>query len=527
VSPAAGRPALLALLLAGCLRAPNDTQDTQVEDECDEPTTWYNDADSDGYGDAAEAVEACEAPSGALATAGDCDDSDPAVHPDAEERCNGAVDDDCDGDAADCGWFGEVSTDVADVRFIGTGPATSVGSAVVLAELEAGGGWTAVLGSPQDLAVRGFVEPFQATERFDEWSWSVADLESNHGFGTDVAAASVDGVPIVWVGSPGHGGGMEAKGAAFAFEVSAGADLDTSFASASLDASIAFRYFGTEVELLPDFDGDGGPDLAAGAPGSSFADIDCAVAVVDFDLQGEVAVAKAERLWWGPPNGCATLRQGGDIDGDGLDDLLVGGAAVSDTDTNEGSAWLVLGGEPGGSLDDATSVFAGEKQWAELGAALTGLGDVNLDGYDDFAIGIGTYQIAILLGASEPPDDINDAAARIDGVDKYQSLFGARIAGVGDTDGDGLGELAVTLPYENTIAGAVWLYSPPYNGVIDAEAALVRFEGTADNGQFGLQMTAADVDGDGAQDLLVGAPYENLSGKKYATEGAAYLFLGG
>ena len=57
---------------------------------------WYDDADSDGYGDAALATEACSAPSGAVASSTDCDDTDPAVSPDATEVCN-SLDDDCDG----------------------------------------------------------------------------------------------------------------------------------------------------------------------------------------------------------------------------------------------------------------------------------------------------------------------------------------------------------------------------------------------------------------------------------------------
>jgi len=59
-----------------------------------ETSTWYADADDDGYG--AAATEACEAPAGTVAVPGDCDDDDPARNPDAEELCDG-VDSDCDG----------------------------------------------------------------------------------------------------------------------------------------------------------------------------------------------------------------------------------------------------------------------------------------------------------------------------------------------------------------------------------------------------------------------------------------------
>jgi MYXO-CTERM domain-containing protein len=71
-----------------------------IDDDCDgttddglAPTTFYVDDDGDGYGDVE--VLACVAPSGTVAVGGDCDDSDPAVSPDAVELCNDA-DDNCD-----------------------------------------------------------------------------------------------------------------------------------------------------------------------------------------------------------------------------------------------------------------------------------------------------------------------------------------------------------------------------------------------------------------------------------------------
>ncbi|MDP2313426.1 MAG: MopE-related protein [Pseudomonadota bacterium] len=61
-------------------------------------TTWYTDADADGYGEAGTAVVACESPVGAVAEAGDCDDADAAWHPGAaEDDCADPNDYNCDG----------------------------------------------------------------------------------------------------------------------------------------------------------------------------------------------------------------------------------------------------------------------------------------------------------------------------------------------------------------------------------------------------------------------------------------------
>ena len=75
-----------------------DGIDNDCDGEIDEGVldTWYADADDDGHGDPAVPIEACEAPSGAVQDATDCDDADADTHPTAAERCN-EIDDDCDG----------------------------------------------------------------------------------------------------------------------------------------------------------------------------------------------------------------------------------------------------------------------------------------------------------------------------------------------------------------------------------------------------------------------------------------------
>ena len=80
----------------------------EIDDDCDGETdedsaidaaTWYEDGDADSYGSDTSS-RACDQPEGWAAVTGDCDDTDSAVNPDADEVCNG-VDDDCDGQTDD------------------------------------------------------------------------------------------------------------------------------------------------------------------------------------------------------------------------------------------------------------------------------------------------------------------------------------------------------------------------------------------------------------------------------------------
>lgn len=68
-----------------------------IDDAVADAPTWYVDADGDTFGDATTAVQACEAPPGHIADAGDCDDSKLELNPAGTETCGDTVDQDCDG----------------------------------------------------------------------------------------------------------------------------------------------------------------------------------------------------------------------------------------------------------------------------------------------------------------------------------------------------------------------------------------------------------------------------------------------
>ena len=71
--------------------------DGEIDNDPTDPTIFFTDADGDGYGDTSLETEACDAPDGTVEVDGDCDDTDSAINPAAEEDCSAAVDLNCDG----------------------------------------------------------------------------------------------------------------------------------------------------------------------------------------------------------------------------------------------------------------------------------------------------------------------------------------------------------------------------------------------------------------------------------------------
>jgi hypothetical protein len=99
-----------------CDEIDHDCDGIAMDDDAIDASTWYLDADEDGYGDPDNSTVACEAPTGFVADATDCDDAIEAVNPGADEVCN-RVDDDCDGetdetDAIDAPtWYADADAD--------------------------------------------------------------------------------------------------------------------------------------------------------------------------------------------------------------------------------------------------------------------------------------------------------------------------------------------------------------------------------------------------------------------------------
>ncbi|MCK5251533.1 MAG: FG-GAP repeat protein, partial [Thermoplasmata archaeon] len=154
------------------------------------------------------------------------------------------------------------------------------------------------------------------------------------------------------------------------------------------------------------------------------------------------------------------VASAGDVNGDGLDDILIGAVSDDDRATFAGQTYLVLGKRKGWSMDmdlsKATASFLGEEEDDYSGDSIAGVGDVNDDGYDDFLIGArgndevawGNGQVYLIMGQPDGwsmDTDLSNVYASFIGERQYDGA-GSSIAGAGDVNGDGYDDFLIGAP---------------------------------------------------------------------------------
>jgi hypothetical protein len=146
----------------------------------------------------------------------------------------------------------------------------------------------------------------------------------------------------------------------------------------------------------------------------------------------------------------------GDVDGDGCDDLLVGAYENDDAAPHAGRAYLYRGDPALVATAQPVLVIDGPGEWSALGSAVAGVGDLDGDGFDDFAVGVpgmggatAPGQVWVYFGGPEidrVPDLVLEGARS----------FGQELTGGRDATGDGYDDIVVSAPHEGD--GRVYLH---------------------------------------------------------------------
>lgn len=195
----------------------------------------------------------------------------------------------------------------------------------------------------------------------------------------------------------------------------------------------------------------------------------------------------------------AAVSGAGDVDDDGYDDLVVGARYDSTNGTFAGAVY-VYSGFDGSLIHDFYGAATGDR----LGVSVNGAGDVNSDGKDDVIAGAYfASNNGFWSGSAYVYSGHNGSVLRTLHGQAAFEFFGAAVAGAGDVNGDGRHDVIVGAYGNDTGApngGAARVFSG-LNG-----ALLHAFYGTTPQGSFGASVDGAgDVNHDGRADLIAGA----------------------
>ncbi|MDG1480782.1 MAG: MopE-related protein [Myxococcota bacterium] len=531
----------------------NDCDGTTDEDDALDVLAFYADSDGDGYGDADSTTAACDVPSGYVADDTDCDDDDGDTWPGATEVCGDRVINDCDGTLSDafsaCGLSGDIDLTDADAVLHGEDSLDYAGYTVSHAGDINGDGLSDVLiGAYRD--EEGGSDAGSAYLVLGLGSGSLADADA-HFIGEDSddfagwalsGAGDVDGdgYDDLLIGAYGDDDGNPGAGATYLFFGSVTGDLDLSAADAKLIGEDSGDFAGWAVSSAGDVDGDGLDDILIGAYGDDDGGTKSGAAYLLFGgVTGDLDLSAASVQLTGERNSDFAghaVSGAGDVDGDGLDDLLVGAYGDDDSGSEAGAVYVVLGGVSADiDLSAADYKITGEDSGDYLGYSVAGVGDFDGDGLEDILLGAcqddvgGSYSGAayVVLGGLSGDISVTSAHAALIG-ESNADYAGWSVSGAGDVDGDGLDDLLIGAYGDDdngSNAGAAYLILGGLSGYLDLSIADAKLRGEGSGDYAGRSVSGGgDIDGDGLSDLIVGAYGEDTGG---SAAGSAYMVLGG
>lgn len=490
--------------------------DGEVDEDAVDTTLWYRDWDQDGYGGAVNPALACSAPVGYSGLGGDCDDTDLRRHPGAEERC-GMTDYDCDGvtdedDAVGCVDY-HVDADLDGYGALGDGDRCSC------RELEEGystsdddcddadptvhPGWEDPRGGGDEncdrseLWVEGLGAPTWSDAFGARLAMSVASLGDIDADGVDdLAVRHWDGAAwsvLGWSGAE-HG------------------ELGSDRALFVVEEPRGSGDFGLQLRGGVDLDGDGLTELVVSDPTRVDGERGATVYLHSLAELGPGVGAGARAIWAeGSESHLGTAVAAG---ADGGASLLAIGDPVGD-----GVVWL-LDGVPraSGRVERGAVAIRASGRRDVVGGVVGEPRDLDGDGVLDLVVGVPddgpSGAFVVFRGPIDGDREVDDFDSAMAGSRDAQS-FPTAVSTAPDWDGDGLAEIVATMVGEVIVTG---LPEP------DADLGDVPTHAYTQNAACRpLAHLGADLDGDGAADLVIGDPYLSMS---VTNEGGVWFLPG-
>ncbi|MCY2960771.1 MAG: FG-GAP-like repeat-containing protein [Planctomycetota bacterium] len=346
--------------------------------------------------------------------------------------------------------------------------------------------------------------------------WTFDSTNTGEKFGWSVSAGDIDndGKSDILVGAPNYSNGQTNEGRVYLFRSLGGSIAATP--TWSYESNQAGALLGSAVSALGDVNADGFSDIAAGAPGATSGQ--GSVTIFHGRGTGLALITPAITITSGIPGSefGTALAFVGDVDLDGFSDLAVGAPKIDNPQVDEGRVYVYLGsytGITGAVGDDEESNQAG----AQLGSSIAQCGDVNGDGRAEILVGAPGYDAATNGGAAflyqalPAGAGITLAALAVRTGAQASSQYGFAVSAGGDVNGDGWNDVLVGAPdFDGNLSnqGRIYLYLGSSSGL--AASPSETYDGPLANARFGESIAlGGDVNGDGLSDPIGGVPSAN------------------